>query len=130
LETKRKNSKKRTAILEQLSSATDHPTAEMLYNRLKPKYPQLSLGTVYRNLSVLAEEGLVLNVAHVAGQERYDLCTKPHAHFICRGCRRVMDLNIPDTLSSVYMEIEKQLGCVADSHCLNFTGLCNNCSQP
>ena len=52
MDVKRKNSRKRAAILEALAAVTEHPTAEMLYNRLKPRYPELSLGTVYRNLSV------------------------------------------------------------------------------
>ena len=84
MDVKRKNSRKRAAILEALAAVTEHPTAEMLYNRLKPRYPELSLGTVYRNLSVLAEEGLVVTVARVDGQERYDARTEPHAHFVCR----------------------------------------------
>ena len=60
MEVQRKNSKKRQAILESLRSVTDHPTAEMIYNRLKPEYPDLSLGTVYRNLAMFLEEGLSL----------------------------------------------------------------------
>ncbi|MBQ4652385.1 MAG: transcriptional repressor, partial [Oscillospiraceae bacterium] len=68
MEVKRKNSKKRAAILDALASVTEHPTAEMLYNALKNDYPELSLGTVYRNLTVLADEGLVVRVAHVGGQ--------------------------------------------------------------
>ena len=70
METKRKTSKKRIAIMNALTAVTSHPTAEMLYASLKPLYPELSLGTVYRNLAVLAEEGLVVSVAHVDGQER------------------------------------------------------------
>ena len=57
METVRKKSRKREAMLAALRATTEHPTAEMLYNTLKPEYPELSLGTVYRNLSVLAEEG-------------------------------------------------------------------------
>ena len=79
-------------MLAALRATTEHPTAEMLYNTLKPEYPELSLGTVYRNLSVLAEEGLVVSVAHVNGQERYDARVEPHTHFICRRCARVIDL--------------------------------------
>ena len=81
METVRKKSRKREAMLAALRATTEHPTAEMLYNTLKPEYPELSLGTVYRNLSVLAEEGLVVSVAHVNGQERYDARVEPHTHF-------------------------------------------------
>ena len=68
MDTRRKNSRKRQAILEALCATREHPTAEMLYQQLKPDYPELSLGTVYRNLGVLAEEGLVASVVRVAGQ--------------------------------------------------------------
>ena len=57
METIRKNSRKRQAMLEALRATKEHPTAEMLYNMLKPEYPELSLGTIYRNLSVLVQEG-------------------------------------------------------------------------
>ena len=86
METARKHSKKREAILEALRSAKDHPSAEMLYSRLKSVYPDLSLGTVYRNLAFFINDGEITSVGTVAGQERYDADTSPHAHFICRRC--------------------------------------------
>ena len=127
IRTVRKTSKKRQAIIDALSATYEHPTAEMLYNTLKPEYPELSLGTVYRNLSVLAEEGLVISVGTVAGQERYDARTALHAHFACARCRRVLDLDIPDTVSELYEEIEKDTGCTAISHNLIVTGFCDRC---
>lgn len=129
MDAKRKNSKKRSAILEALASVTEHPTAEMLYNMLKPDYPELSLGTVYRNLAVLAEEGLVISVAHVGGQERYDARTGPHSHFICRSCKKVLDVNLPDPVGEMYRQLDINLGCTAETHSLNFSGLCESCRQ-
>ncbi len=129
MEIKRKNSKKRAAILDALASVTEHPTAEMLYNALKNDYPELSLGTVYRNLTVLADEGLVISVAHVGGQERYDARTEPHAHFICRKCRKVLDVELPDRVSDMYAQIDDTLGCTAEAHTLSFSGLCQSCRQ-
>ena len=100
----------------------------MLYNTLKPEYPELSLGTVYRNLSVLAEEGLVVSVAHVNGQERYDARVEPHTHLICRHCARVIDLlELEDAISGMYGEIEHRFGCLPESHTLTVSGLCPNC---
>ncbi len=113
--------------MEALAGVTEHPTAEMLYNSLKPLYPELSLGTVYRNLAVLAQEGLVVSVAHVDGQERYDARTEPHAHFVCRRCHKVMDLELPDTVSGLYGDIDGVLGCKAESFSLNVSGLCRDC---
>ena len=90
----RKYSRKREAILEALRSTKSHPSAEWIYARLKPVYPDLSLGTVYRNLSLFRSEGLVISVATVKGQERFDARTSPHPHFICDCCGRVDDLDI------------------------------------
>ena len=88
----------------------------------------LSLGTVYRNLSVLAEEGLVVSVAHVNGQERYDARVEPHTHLICRHCARVIDLlELEDAISGMYGEIEHRFGCLPESHTLTVSGLCPNC---
>ena len=114
-------------MLAALRAVEDHPTAETLYMRLKPDYPELSLGTVYRNLSVLLEEGLAATVATVDGQLRYDGRTEPHAHFICRRCRRVLDLELPDTVTPMYRAIREELGCAPEGHSLNVSGLCAAC---
>ena len=81
----RKNSKKRQVILEALAATTAHPTAQELYQQLKPDYPDLSLGTVYRNLSLFAEEGDAMSVGVFRGQERFDARTEPHATCTARS---------------------------------------------
>lgn len=124
---KRNNSKKREALLAELTARTDHPTAETLYLALKPREPRLSLGTVYRNLTVLTEQGLVSAVATVDGQLRYDGRTEPHAHFICRRCRRVSDLELPDTVTPLYARLSAEHGCRPESHSLTVMGLCPAC---
>ena len=88
----RKFSKKRAAILEALRHTDEHPSAEMLYSRLKGEFPDLSLGTVYRNLAMFVADGDAVSVGSVGGQERYDAVTAPHAHFICSCCGRVLDV--------------------------------------
>ena len=127
METRRNNSRKRQAIYDHLCSVTDHPTAEMIYARLKPEIPELSLGTVYRNLTVLLEEGQIITVGKVDGQERYDARTTPHAHFVCRGCRRVLDVFLPDVVSGLYGEVESRLGCHTEWYTLTLHGLCVGC---
>ena len=79
----RKRSRKRDAILACVRATTCHPSAEWVYQRLKPTIPDLSLGTVYRNLSMFKDEGLVISVGTVGGLERFDGNTKPHTHFVC-----------------------------------------------
>ena len=91
----RKTSKKRQAILDALMATTEHPNAEWLYHKLKPEYPDLSLGTVYRNLSLFADAGDILRIGVLGGQERFDGRTDPHAHLLCAECGRVMDVETP-----------------------------------
>lgn len=129
MDTRRKNSKKRQAILEALCATREHPTAEMLYQQLKPDYPELSLGTVYRNLGVLAEEGLVASVVRVAGQERYDATIAPHAHFVCRVCRRVMDMALPEGLEELYSALDRDFGFAAENCAVSVTGVCGDCRK-
>lgn len=129
MDTRRNNSKKRELLLTTLQARTDHPTAEMLYTALKAEHPQLSLGTVYRNLSVLTEQGLAVPVATVDGQLRYDGRTEAHAHFICRRCRCVADLELPDTVTPMYAWIAAQGGFLPEAHALNVRGLCGACKD-
>ena len=127
MENKRKNSRKRQAILEDLCATKERPTAEMLYQQLKADYPELSLGTVYRNLGVLAEEGLAVSVCRVAGQERYDADTAPHAHFVCRRCRKVMDMELPRAVGDSCRELDREYGFAAEECSLTIRGLCSSC---
>ena len=125
--TARKNSRKRQALLDALCASHEHPTAEMLYNALKPMIPELSLGTVYRNLGVLVQEGLVRSVGHVKGQERYDAIVEPHPHFVCSNCHAVIDLELPDTVSGMYDEIDRHFHCCPEEYSLTIKGLCPQC---
>lgn len=126
METVRKHSKKREAILEALRCAKDHPSAEMLYSRLKGTYPDLSLGTVYRNLAFFINDGEITSVGAVAGQERYDADTAPHAHFVCTCCGCVTDVCSPN-LAGMDAEVESEVGGVVTSRSLSFFGKCAAC---
>ena len=86
MESTRRQSKKRDAIREILLASYDHPSVEEIYRRLKPDIPDLSLGTVYRNLALFREEGKAMSVATVAGQERFDGRTHPHAWTMWTRC--------------------------------------------
>lgn len=87
-----RTSKKRDAMLALLRSTHRHPGADWVYQELKARYPDLSLGTVYRNLNHLCERGLIRRVGTVEGQERYDGVVTPHSHFICSRCGAIIDL--------------------------------------
>lgn len=129
MEQTRKHSKKREALLLAIKNTRDHPSAEMLYSRLKPQYPDLSLGTVYRNLALFVQSGDIISVGSVAGQERYDVTTAPHAHFVCEGCGRVLDVEAPGLTEDLYHRVERTTGGLVRSHALTFTGLCRECKK-
>ncbi len=116
-----KNFRKRNSILEYLQGTTVHPSAERIYLDLKESIPDLSMGTVYRNLKLFQQQGLVSCVATVSGVERFDGCTQPHVHFVCSSCEAVvdvMDMPIPE-LSTRVGRVE---GCQ-----LCYSGICQNC---
>ena len=123
-----KQFRKRNAILSYLQSTSEHPSAEMVYAGLKPQIPDLSLGTVYRNLSLFKQQGLASSVATVRGVERFDGNTSPHVHFVCTACDAVIDLHqmqLPDSLRSA---AEDCCGGRVTECQLCFSGLCRECS--
>lgn len=91
-----RRSVKREAVLSLLRSTQRHPSAEWLHGQLLDRFPDLSLGTVYRNLRQLEEEGLIISVGVIGGQERFDGNVAPHGHFICRCCGAVIDVPLPE----------------------------------
>ena len=124
METVRRHSKKREAIWQALNNCKEHPSAEQIYAKLKPQIPDLSLGTVYRNLALFREEGNIITVATVAGQERFDAYTVPHAHFICQNCNSVIDVETPIS-EEAFKDIP--LPGAAREFSLTFYGVCENC---
>lgn len=88
-------SRKREAILHAIQSTTCHPTAEWVFQELKDEYPDLSLGTVYRNIALFKAEGLVKSVGADAGKERFDGRQCDHGHFVCRSCSEIFDFDLP-----------------------------------
>lgn len=124
---KRENfSFKRNAILEAISNTTEHPSAKMVYEKLKPNYPDLSLGTVYRNISLFKNKGLVSAVANVNGEERIDGNVEPHGHFVCNCCGGVYDVfNEELTADNPLLENE---GFIIESYFTTYYGKCNKCS--
>ena len=124
-----KHFRKRDAILQYLQGTTTHPSAEMVFTQLKPQIPDLSMGTVYRNLNLFKQQGLAVSVATIKGVERFDGNTAPHVHFICQGCDAVidlMDMQVPESLKSVAEDCCG--GSVAECQ-LSFTGLCRECAE-
>jgi Fur family peroxide stress response transcriptional regulator len=128
---RKKHSKKRDAILEAIRSTTAHPGAQWVYNKLKPRIPDLALGTVYRNIAVFLRENSVVSLGVVRGEERFDGCVEPHPHCVCSRCGRVADLPCPDTETSKLIEggLAKSMeNFTIDYRKTVFYGLCAECA--
>ena len=127
MEATTKQFKKRNAILSCLQGTTLHPSAEMVHEMLQAEHPDISLATVYRNLSRFKSQGLITSVATVRGVERFDANTTPHVHFICTGCDAVMDMHQIPMPQALGNQVEKTSSCRVDGCQLTFTGLCGSC---
>ena len=124
---KRENfSCKRNAILEAIASTTEHPSAKMVYEKLKNDYPDLSLGTVYRNLNLLADIGEAVKITTPYGGDRFDGRTHPHYHFCCTTCGKVLDLDL-EQLHCVNKEANRNFDGIIESHSMMFYGTCGDC---
>lgn len=122
-----KNFRKRNAIYDCLCQSKAHPSAEVIYTQLKTEIPDLSLGTVYRNLNLFKQQGLAISVATVHGVERFDGNTSPHVHFICSDCAAVIDLEEMEVPKSLSIAAERSSGGKVAECNLCFTGTCRNC---
>ena len=89
---KTRRSESREKILTYLRGTKEHPSAHMIYNALYSENPTLSPATVYNNLKLFEEQGMVIRVANVNGVERYDANTSDHVHFVCEKCGAVIDI--------------------------------------
>ena len=125
---KYRKSPQRERILELLKHTRSHPTAEWIYGKLKKELPHLSLGTVYRNLRILEEQGEISTLTFGSSFDRFEGNTQPHYHFICTSCGTVMDLNL-----SIAEDLNRQANTASDatitSHRLEFYGICSECRK-
>ena len=120
-----RNSKQRAAILDYLKSTKSHPTAETIYNKVRPEIPNISLGTVYRNLSLLEELGQIRKIAQTNEPDRFDADTSPHGHLKCSCCGGVSDIFWDD--SELDKLASSACGCNIVGHEIMFFGICRNC---
>ena len=109
------------------TSGTDHPTAERIYDRVRRVLPSISLGTVYRNLQRLVQEGKIGAAQLGARSLHYDPTATPHDHFVCRSCGRVEDLMVdaPEPLH----DLARRAGHDVVSHTLVLYGQCRTCRE-
>ena len=118
----------RQIILEELGKVKTHPTANEVYDMVRKRLPRIGLGTVYRNLELMSETGIILKLEVGGTQKRFDATVDPHYHIRCMSCGKVDDIEIP-----VMEEINKT---AADSsqylvlgHHIEFSGICRECNK-
>ena len=121
-----KYSRQRECILKNLQSRRDHPTADMVYESVQVEEPNISLGTVYRNLSFLTENGQILKISTGIGPDHFDGFTEAHNHFVCSKCGRVLDLDyVADEKIIAYAS--KNFNGEIKGYDLQFYGTCEDC---
>ncbi|MDD6573217.1 MAG: transcriptional repressor [Thermoflexaceae bacterium] len=125
-----KYSRQREAIKNYLMSTKVHPTADMVYGKIREEYPNISLGTVYRNLSLLVEIGEAVKVPSFDGCDHFDGDTSPHYHFLCTECGRIVDLdeNMVTGLEEMNKKVNENFNGTIDGCAIHFFGKCPECT--
>ena len=121
-----RNTKQRKYMLELLQSTKSHPNAFWLYEQMRPAFPNLSLSTVYRNLSILETQGMIQRVACGGAFERYDADISMHSHFYCRQCGCVYDISTDGAEKNALQSISNIPHQLDGCH-ITYYGICENC---
>lgn len=125
-----KYSRQRASIKEYLMNTHEHPTADTVYLHVKEEFPHISLGTVYRNLNLLADMGEITKIPTPDGGDRFDGDIHPHYHVVCTSCGKVIDLMMNEEyIHTVNQEAAKYFEGTIDSHKLMFYGTCAKCHK-
>jgi Fur family peroxide stress response transcriptional regulator len=123
-----KNSRQRDAIMVFLQTREDHPTAEMIYSAVQKEFPKISLGTVYRNLTLLTSLGKIRKIPCGNNADRYDAVVEPHYHFVCSECGCVKDLHM-STIDSMNELAQHFTEDEVIGHQVVFYGICKECKE-
>ncbi len=124
----RKYSRQREAIKHCLSMRCDHPTADALYTCIREEFPNISLGTVYRNLNLLVGSGEIQKLSFGDGADHFDARTAPHYHFVCRCCHQVSDLPM-GLLTEIDHLAQRYYDGMVEGHSTIFYGVCSACTN-
>jgi Fur family peroxide stress response transcriptional regulator len=125
----RNYSRKRQAVLDRICSTTCHPTADWVFQEVRKDYPDISLGTVYRNLGLFKEDGTIISVGTVNGQERFDGLTEPHGHFVCQQCSDVIDIPSSVDLPELVDNLKEAKIAKIDRMDVTIYGHCQSCLE-
>lgn len=120
--------KQRRIILDVLRSTTSHPTADWLYEKVKDKIPNISLGTVYRNLNILKEMNEIMELNYGSTYSWFDGNPQNHYHFVCERCGRVFDID-EEVHREMDRRVEEKTGFTVRYHRMEFYGTCRECQN-
>lgn len=123
-----KYSRQRESIKACLMKRTDHPTADALYTSIREQFPNISLGTVYRNLNLLVELGEIQRLSCGDGTDHFDYDTSPHYHYVCKQCGSIIDLPM-NTAKKLEEEAKKHVNGTVEEHTVFFYGTCSECAH-
>ncbi len=123
-----KYSRQRESIRNYLAGTKSHPTADMVYQAIRAEYPRISLGTVYRNLNLLVEQGEVQKISCGNGIDRFDYDTSDHYHFICKKCGCVLDLEM-ESISHINTIAASKFDGEIEGSISYFYGSCPKCME-
>lgn len=123
-----RKTKQREAILRVLRNTTCHPTADWIYEEGRKDIPNISLGTVYRNLKLLREAGKILEIDLGGNFSRFDGNQDNHYHFRCERCGHVFDVDEPVDIE-INERVARKTGFKISYHRLEFRGLCRECQK-
>ncbi|MFY0760534.1 peroxide-responsive transcriptional repressor PerR [Metabacillus dongyingensis] len=118
----------RHAILEYLIQSMTHPTADDIYKSLESKFPNMSVATVYNNLRVFREVGLVKELTYGDASSRFDFVTTEHYHVICEKCGKIVDFHYPG-LDEVEHLASHVTGFKVSHHRMEIYGVCGSCEK-
>ncbi len=118
--------KQRKTILEILRNTKCHPPADWIYDQARKILPDISLGTIYRNLQLLVQEQEIQELKYGSTFSRYDGNARPHYHFVCCNCGKVADIDI-EVMADLDQKVEKAVDGVVEYHRLEFYGKCSDC---
>ena len=118
----------RQIILEELARVKTHPTASELYDMVRKRLPRIGLGTVYRNLELMADNGMILKLEVGGTQKRFDATIAPHYHIRCSCCGKVDDMEVPVIDNLVKSAAESSSYQILGHH-VEFIGVCRDCQK-
>ena len=124
--TTRRNSRQRTLVYQVVKDSHSHPNAEEVYLLVRRQLPDISLGTVYRNLNLLADIGEAIKITTPDGGDRFDARTNPHYHFYCKCCKRMIDMDF-DHMDKINHLASESFDGQIESHTMLFYGICGDC---